>query len=88
MIRAALSFFVSGLVLVLAVFTARQQAENYDSAAELDRLQSEAEWYVRECTELRAELDRYEFESTTAQLEAELRERPAEEEKERASVEE
>jgi hypothetical protein len=87
-IRAALSFFVSGLVLVLAGFTARQQAENYDRAAELDRLQSEAEWYVRECTELRAELDRYEFESTASQLEAELREGPAEEEKERASVEE
>jgi hypothetical protein len=87
-IRAVLSFFVSGLVLVLAGFTARQQAENYDRAAELDRLQSEAEWYVRECTELRAELDRFEFESTAAQLEPDRHEGPAEGEKERASAEE
>ena len=88
MIRAALSFFVSGLVLVLAVFTAWQQAQNYDRAAELDRLQSEAEWYVRECTELRAELDRFEFESTAAEFGPDRREGPMEGEKERVSAEE
>ena len=61
MIRTALSFFVSGLVLALAVVVARQQARNYERAAELDRLQTEAQWLERECTELSADLQRLEF---------------------------
>ena len=64
MIRTWLAFFVSGLVLALALYTAWQQAENYARAAELDRLQMESEWFERQCTELRAELERFEFASS------------------------
>ncbi len=61
MIRNALSFFVSGLVLALAALVAKQQAANHARAAELDRLQTEAQWFERECTELSADLQRLEF---------------------------
>ena len=61
MTRCVLSFFVSGLVLACGVVVSWLQSENYASAARLDRLQMESEWHERECSGLRARLERFEF---------------------------
>ncbi len=62
MTRLVLSFSLSSVVLVLALVAASFQSRNFASAAELDRLQRESEWNERRITELREQLQRFEFE--------------------------
>jgi hypothetical protein len=59
--RCVLSFFVSGLVLACGVAVSWLQSKNYETAARLDRLQMQSEWHERECSALRARLDRFDF---------------------------
>ena len=61
MSRIVLSFFVSGLVLLAGMATAWVQSRNFASAANLDELQLESEWYMRRMSLLREELERNEF---------------------------
>ncbi|MEE8467183.1 MAG: hypothetical protein V3T22_01930 [Planctomycetota bacterium] len=62
MTRLVLSFSLSSAVLVLALVAASIQSRNFASAAELDRLQRASEWNERRITELREQLQRFEFE--------------------------
>ncbi|MDB2576250.1 hypothetical protein N9Z54_03480 [Planctomycetota bacterium] len=61
MIRAALSLLSCAAVLALGAATAGVQVENYEDAAELDRLTRESEWNLRRSSGLRVELERFEF---------------------------
>lgn len=49
-------------VLALGAVTALVQVNNYDQAAELDRLVDETQWNTRRCSGLVPELERFEFE--------------------------
>ncbi len=62
MIRLVLSFSISSAVLVLGLYTAYVQSQNFARAAELDRLQRSSEWHLRRTSELREELEHLEFE--------------------------
>jgi len=61
-IRLVLSFSISSAVLVLGLYTAYVQSQNFARAAELDRLQRSSEWHLRRTSELREELEHLEFE--------------------------
>ncbi|GEM_PF-1824717 len=61
MTRAVLAFAVSGLALCVGLFAAWVQSRNYACAAELDFLQRESVWYQRCTSELRARIERFEF---------------------------
>jgi len=61
MIRAALSVFLCAAVLAIGATTAGVQVQNYEDAAELDRLTQESEWNLRRSSGLRVELERFEF---------------------------
>ena len=61
MIRAVLSVLLCTAVLALGAATAGVQVENYEAAAELDRLTRESEWNLRRSSGLRVELERFEF---------------------------
>jgi len=63
MTRVLLSFFVSGLLIVVGIYTAWVQSGNYALAGELDRLQLESEWHMRRASELREAIERFEFEA-------------------------
>lgn len=61
MIRRALALSMSAATLTAAAMTSQLQVENFELAAELDRLSQEAEWNARRCSGLRVELERFEF---------------------------
>ena len=42
-------------------YTSTVQVDNFEAAAELDRLSQEAEWNARRCSGMRVELERFEF---------------------------
>ena len=65
--RAALSFFLSCLVLTAGGATAWLQSRNFAHAAALDRMQEESQWYQRRTTQLRERIERFEFESRLEQ---------------------
>ena len=63
MTRAALSFFVSGLVLISGGMTAWLQSGNFARAARLDRMHEATEWFERQLGQHRVRIERFEFES-------------------------
>ena len=63
MMRAVLSFTLGSMALATGLRCAFLQAQNFDSAAELHRLQMEIEWYERRITGLRASIERAELEA-------------------------
>ena len=69
MTRVVLSFFVSGLVIVLGGFTSFVQSANFAQAAELDRLQREIDWNLRRTSELREVLERFAFDPSASETE-------------------
>lgn len=64
MIRLVLGFAFTSLALGLGARTACVQVENFQDAAELDRLMDEAEWNARRCSGLNPELEKFEFDLT------------------------
>lgn len=71
MTRVLLSFFVSGLLIVVGIYTAWVQSGNYALAGELDCLQLESEWHMRRASELREAIERFEFEAVVGETDAE-----------------
>lgn len=67
MIRLVLGFSLSGVTLALGAHTAFVQVENFEVAAELDRLADAAEWNVRRCSGIKPELKKFEFDLTAEQ---------------------
>ena len=63
MTRGLISLIVSGLVVGTGILTAWVQCGNYACAGELDELQLESQWFDRRSSELREELERFEFEA-------------------------
>ena len=61
MIRLFLGFAFSGAALALGARTAFVQVDNFEDAAELDRLIEAAEWNVRRCSGIEPELRKFEF---------------------------
>jgi hypothetical protein len=59
--RAVLTFALCGLVLCVGLFTAWVQSRNFACAAELDVLQHESVWFQRCTSELREQIERFEF---------------------------
>jgi len=59
--RVALSFFVSGLVLVMGTATAWVQSGNFALGARLDEMQLDSEWFLRRRSRVQEELERIEF---------------------------
>ncbi|MEM9382651.1 MAG: hypothetical protein AAGB93_22045 [Planctomycetota bacterium] len=61
MIRRALALSMIVASVSAGTATSLVQVDNYEAAAELDRLSREAEWNARRCSGLRVELERFEF---------------------------
>ena len=62
MTRFSLGAALWGGVLALGAITALVQGQNFQDAAELDRLVDETQWNLRRCSGLTSELTRVEFE--------------------------
>lgn len=67
MIRLILGFALSAVALCLAARTACVQVDNFEAAAELDRLMEEAEWNARRCSGINPEIRKFEFDLTAEQ---------------------
>jgi hypothetical protein len=61
LIRRALALCLSVSTFAAGAYTSTVQVDNFGAAAELDRLSQEAEWNARQCSEMRVELERFEF---------------------------
>ena len=61
MTRVVLAFVMSAFVLVVGVLAAWVQSRNFARAADLDSLQLQSNWYQRCSSELREEIERFEF---------------------------
>lgn len=61
MIRNALGLAFSVFAIAIATKSVQVQVDNFEVAAELDRLEVESEWNARRCSGLISELERFEF---------------------------
>lgn len=61
LIRNTLGISLSVFAFAIATRTVQVQVENFELAAELDRLEVESEWNARRCSGLRSELERFDF---------------------------
>ncbi|MDA1264398.1 MAG: hypothetical protein O2816_04890 [Planctomycetota bacterium] len=61
MTRLVLAVLLASAVLGVGLYAASVQSRNYQRGAELDRLQRESEWHLRQSSGLRAQIERMDF---------------------------
>ncbi len=79
MVRKALGLTFSIFAMAIAAKAVQVQVDNFELAAELDRLEVESEWNARRSSGLISELERFEFDLEAQQTRGtgEERQRPS-----------
>lgn len=64
--RAALALVLSALAFGVGCWTCAVQSQNFDKGAELNKEQTEVEWFERRISGLRCRLSEYEWQASSA----------------------